>query len=89
MDLCQVTNGLRAGVEQAEGVDHLHPGRGGKGKQLVDSGEAIAACARRDQLIHRAPADPEVAQAQVAEEGDERVVGRVEQVAAQAGVAGS
>ena len=88
IDRFQVTDWLCAGAKQAERVDNLHPGHAGKGKQVVDSGEAITACARREHIIHRAPADPQVTQAQIAKEGDERVVCRAEQVACHPGIAG-
>jgi hypothetical protein len=71
VDRFQVTEGAGWGVEQAQRVDDLHPGHSGERKQVVDSGKSITAQAGRDQLIHRAPADPEAAQSQIARKGDE------------------
>ena len=84
----QVTDRVGWGAEQAQRVDDLHPGRGGEGKQVIDSGEAIAARTGRDQLIHRAPADSEAAQSQITRKGDERAISRSEQAARHTGVAG-
>ena len=85
----QVTDRVGWGAEHAQRVDDLHPGRGGEGKQVIDSGEAIAARTGRDQLIHRAPADSEAAQSQITRKGDERAVSRSEQAARHTGVAGT
>ena len=47
IDRFQVRDRIGGRVEQAERVNDPHPGRGGKGKQVVDPAEAIAAGARR------------------------------------------
>jgi hypothetical protein len=80
IDRLQISDRARSRAKQAQRVDNFHPGRGREGKQFVDPGEAIAARARRDQLIHCAPADPQAAQAQITEKGDQRVVCRDENV---------
>src|SRR5262249_10834926 len=49
-------------------------------------GEGVTAGAGGDQRVRGAPADPQVAQAQVAEERNDRFVRRVEQVATDAGI---
>src|SRR5262249_11937299 len=85
----QVTDWLFRGAEQAQRVDDLQAGRGGKGKQVVDAGETVAPGARGNQLIDRSPADPQGPQAQVAKESDQRGVRRAEQVTGHTGVAGS
>ena len=84
----QVRDRRRHRVEQAQRVDDLYPGRGGEREQVVHPGEAVAAGARRDALVHRATADPQVTQAQIPDQGDERPVLRAEQVAADPRVAG-
>ena len=89
VDRCQVTDWAGRGAEHAQRVDDLHPGHGGEGKQVVDSGESITARAGRDQLIHRAPADSQAAQFQITRKGDERAIFRSEQVARHSGVAGA
>ena len=88
MDRGQVIDSPGPGIEQAQRVNDPCPGGGGEGEQVVDPGEAVAAQARGDEFIHRAPADPQVAQAEVAQQGDQRLVGRAEQVARHPGVAG-
>ena len=67
----QVRDRRRDRVEQAQRVDDPDPGRGGEREQVVDPGEAVAAGARRNALVHRATADPEVTQAQIPGEGDQ------------------
>src|SRR6202042_3874923 len=73
---------------QAERVNDFRPGRRSEGEQVIDPAKTVGAGAHRDALVYRAAADPQVTQAQGAEQGDERVVLRAEQVAPDAGVAG-